>query len=50
MDMLAMWIMPFLFFAIWLGLAIYVLALMTRLTRATERIAASLEGNPPSRM
>ena len=50
MDMLAMSIMPLLFFAFWLGAAIFVVTLMTRLTRATERIAASLERNPPGPM
>ncbi len=47
MSMLAMSIVPFLFFVIWLGVMIYVLTLITRLTRATERIAASIERNPP---
>ena len=46
-DMLAMSVVPFLFFAIWLGLVIYVVMLMTRLTRATERIADLMERNPP---
>ena len=46
MEWLVMSTVPFLFFVIWLGIAIYVLTLMTRVTRATERIAASLERNP----
>ncbi len=50
MDRLAMWIMPLLFFAIWLGVVIYVLTLATRLTRAAERIAASLERRQPGPM
>jgi len=50
MKLLAMSFVPFLFFAIWLGVVIYVVALMTRLTRAAERIAASLERNPPGLM
>jgi hypothetical protein len=47
MNVLAMSIVPFLFFMIWLGVVIYVLTLITRLTRAAERIAASMERNPP---
>ena len=47
MNMLAMSIVPFLFLVIWLGVVIYVITLITRLTRATERIAASMERNPP---
>jgi hypothetical protein len=46
MEWLVMSTVPFLFFVIWLGIAIYVVTLMTRVTRATERIAASLERNP----
>lgn len=48
MDMLALSFIPFLFFAIWLGLGIYVLMLVTRLVRAAERIAGALERNPPA--
>jgi hypothetical protein len=47
MNVLAMSIVPFLFFMISLGAVIYVLTLITRLTRAAERIAASMERNPP---
>ena len=47
MNMLAMSIVPFVFLLFWLGVVIYVLTLLTRLTRATERIAASLERTPP---
>jgi hypothetical protein len=39
-----------LFFVIWLGVVLYVLTLLTRLTRASERIAASLERTPPGPM
>jgi CcmD family protein len=47
MNTLAWSIVPFLFFIIWLGVVIYVLTLIRRLTRATERIAASMERNLP---
>ncbi len=40
-------VIPFLFFAIWLAPIVYLLVLMTRLTRAAERIASSLERNRP---
>lgn len=46
-DMWPMMVVPFVFFAIWLGVVIYVLMLATRLTRAAERIAISMERNPP---
>lgn len=46
MNMVAMSLVPFLFFAVWLGVVIYVLTLLNRLTRATERIAASLDRTP----
>ncbi len=49
MEMFAT-VVPLLFFAIWLGPIIYLLVLMTRLTRAAERIAASLDRNPPGPM
>lgn len=39
-------VVPLLFFAIWLAPVIYVLVLMTRLTRAAERVAAAMERNP----
>jgi CcmD family protein len=38
---------PFLFCIIWLGVVIYVFTLIRRLTRAVERIAASMERNSP---
>lgn len=47
MEMMVTSIFSFLFFAIWIGLGIYVLLLMTRLTRAAERIAVALERTPP---
>jgi hypothetical protein len=50
MNMVAMSIVPFLFFLVWLGVVFYVLSLLTRLTRASERIAASLERTPPGPM
>ena len=40
-------IVPFLFFIIWLGVVIYVITQNGRLTRAVERIAASMERNLP---
>jgi hypothetical protein len=48
MGMLAAWFIPFLFLLIWLGVAVYVLMLVTRLVRAAERIAEALERNPPA--
>ena len=47
MNTLAWSFVPFLFFIIWLGVVIYVLTLIRRLTRAVERIAASMERNVP---
>jgi len=47
MNVVAMSIVPFLFFMTSLGVVIYVLTLITRVTRAAERIAASMERNPP---
>ena len=40
-------VVPFLFFLIWLGVAIYVLLLATRLVHAVEEIARSMAGRPP---
>jgi hypothetical protein len=45
-GMLAMSVVPFLFFVVWIGVVIYAITLLTRLTRATERIAAALDRNP----
>jgi hypothetical protein len=50
MNTLAMSIVPLMFFVVWLGVVIYVLTLVTRLTRATERIAAALERTGPGPM
>jgi hypothetical protein len=47
--MLAISVVPFLFFVVWVGVVIYALTLLARLTRATERIAASLDRNPSAR-
>ena len=47
MNTLVWSFLPFLFFIIWLGVVIYVLTLIRRLTRAVERIAASMERNLP---
>ena len=46
MGMSPLAIVPFLFFASSLAVVIYLVALMTRLTHAAERVALSLERTP----
>lgn len=41
------WIVPMLFFVVWLGLIVYMIVLATRLVNAVEQIARSLTRQPP---